>query len=153
MTVNNTTWTVCKSIDETFQSGLYRLEVDYFEPQFAIDDTVQFLNASCSGASSTGDRVVADTAIVTNYPSTGDTSIPAAIEPIGQDLEERFGAMTMGEAFDIYLSRDVSAVNNPSIVKAGALIQDQNGVQYEVLEVTDRERLDLETRCVCIKKL
>ena len=146
LTLDGVTWTVCAGINLSRNGGLYRLECDFFEPQFAIDDTVTFMNASCGGSSLAGDRHVTLTAL-------GDP-IECGIEPIRQEVDvDAYGAKTAPEYFDVYLSRDVTAANDPSVVRAGALIQDQNAVQYEVLEVNDRERLDLETHLLCVRRL
>lgn len=146
MVLSGITWQVSTDTDIQYSNGLYRLMVNYFEPQFDIDDVVSFLNPSVSGSSSTGDRQV------TFIPAA--TGIHCGIEPIRQEVsEDHFGAKTSPEYFDIFLSRDISVANDPSIVVAGAVVQDQNGVQYDVLEVNSRERLDLETHLVCVKKL
>jgi hypothetical protein len=146
MVIDSITWQVSIGTDIQYSNGLYRLAVNYFEPQFAIDDKVSFLNPLVAGASGTGDRKVLFVSVATD--------IPCGIEPIAQEVQaDHFGAKTSPEYFDVFLSRDVSTANDPSIVVAGALIQDQNGVQYEVLEVAERERLDLETHLTCVKKL
>lgn len=120
----------------------------------ATHDTISILIASCDGSSATGARPVTWTPIVTNYPSAGGTTMPAAIQPRTQGVDDpQFGTLTSPEVWDIYLSLTVAASGDPSVIKAGSLVQDQNGVQYEIMEVLDRDRLDRQTHLVCIRKL
>lgn len=143
--VDGILWQVCKTVDQSHLQNVYRLSCDYFEFTLALRDTVYFVQATCTGASATGARTVVNTVI--------SPAIPAAIEPRSQRIDELFGAIVDPETFDIYLDNDISAANSPGIVKAGAMLQDQNNVLYEILEVNDREDLDKKTHCLCIKKL
>ena len=138
-------WQVSDATDVTHNGGLYRLECNFFERNFQLEDTIAFFNALCATSTATGDRVVVDQGVVT---------MAASIQPIRQEAQEdHFGAKTSPEYFDVYLTLDVSAANDPSIVQAGAIIQDQNGVQYDVLQVDNRESLNMETHLLAVKKL
>lgn len=136
-------WQVCMVVDRPDLMDLWRLECDYFEFTLELKDTINFLNAT-ETTSATGERHINNTIIAT---------MDGAIEPIEQHIREGFGALIDPERYNIWLDNDVSEANNPSIVKVGALIQDQNGTIYDVLEVNDREQLDKKTHCICEKKL
>lgn len=138
------TFNICKINDTPYLGSPWFVTADYMDFQLQLRDTVQFVRATAH-ASSTGDRVVSNT-------NVGDP-IAAAIEPRTQAIKDAWGTLTSPEVFDCYLDNDVSAANDPSVVRVGDLIVDQNGVKYDIMEVTDRERLDLKTHLVIEKKL
>lgn len=135
---------ICKVQGDNYLGRPYCVTADYMDFQLLLSDTVSILQATATG-SPTGSRTVVNTVLA--------SGIPAAIEPITQEIKDRFGALTSPEQYMCYLDNDVSAANSPSIVKVGALVQDQNGVIYDILEVMDRERLDLKTALKIERKL
>ena len=136
---------ICKIQGDNYLGRPYCVTADYMDFQLLLSDTVNILQANCSGASLTGNKPITFTTLA--------SGIPAAIEPRSQEIKDTWGSLINPETYDCYLDNDVSAANSPSIVKAGAIIQNQNGVQYDIKEITDRERLDLKTHLVIEKKL
>lgn len=136
-------WTIYK-IDEPTWNCLWELSCVRLEFQGKLKDTVSILQATGS-STITGARSVVYSTLASN--------IAAAIEPREQKIENIFDTIASPQYFDIYLDNDVAAANNPTIIKAGALIQDQNNYLYEIKEITDRERLDLATHVLGVKQL
>ena len=141
------TFQVCKILEVPYLGSPWAFTADYLDFQALLDDTVTLIQATCSGSSSTGSRTVTDTT------DSSFTGIAAAIEPREQRIGEMFGAITDPEYYDIYLSSDPSPANSPSIIKVGDMLQDQNGIQYEIIGSLKRERLDLKPQFLCVKKL
>ena len=141
-------WQICvDGVTEPKLGGCWRCDVDQLIFNALIDDTVSLVQATCTGSSYTGARTVTDTidSIFEN--------IPCAIEPRDVDVGEHFGTISTPEYYDIYLDSDPTPDGAPSIIKAGDMLKDQNGVMYEIEEVIMRERLDLKPQFKCIKKL
>jgi hypothetical protein len=138
------TFNICKINDTPYLGSPYFVTADYMDFIPELKDVVYILQPTAT-ASSTGARTVIETVIA--------GPINAAIEPITQGIKDAWGTLTSPETYWCYLDNDMSDANDPSIIKVGALVRDQNNVLYDILEVTDRERLDLKTALRVEKKL
>jgi len=147
VTLHGKTWQVSIDTSQPHQGNPYRLACNILEFQLDLDDQVRFVQASCGGSSDTGARTVTHT--------TSTTTIQCAIVPSKQAVDTLFGALTSPESFDIYLTPDSTYIpeDGPSLLKAGAMLIDQNSVSYEIVTVEQRERLDQLLHVTAVKKL
>ena len=109
-----------------------------------LGHTVQYSQASCAGSDTDGSRTV-------TFTNTGDP-VAAAIQPMTAALGDQFGTKNFGDSFMIYMVDDPSGTG-PTVIDAGDLFIDENGIKYEIVEVSDRMRLEFVSAFRCTKKL
>ena len=149
---DGTVWTVFKDVDSPSNllgiSGLWRLPCVYLEIYTGFSDnvqsTIQYLQSSCSGSSATGSRTMTFTAV--------GSPVNGVVQPFNAELGVMFGTKDFEDHYLIYLSSDPSGTGT-TVINAGDLFQDQNGVKYEIIESLNRNLLDELPTFHCVKKL
>ena len=109
-----------------------------------LGHTVQYSQVSCAGSDTDGSRTV-------TYTNIG-TPVAAAIEPMTAELADMFGTKGFEDLFMVYMASDPSGTG-PSVIGAGDLFTDETGVKYEIIESSERLRLDFVSAYRCVKKL
>ncbi len=144
LVVDGITWTVRRDVDSPAPRGLWRLSCNYLQIDATLQATLQYVTATCTGSSATGSRTVTNTDV-------GDP-IAAAVQPFNAMLGDMFGTKDFEDRYMIYALTDPSGTG-PSVINAGDMFRDSNGVLYEIEEVVDRLRLDDLNAYRCVKKL
>lgn len=110
----------------------------------AMGNTVHYI-AATGAASDTGARTVTDT--------TGSTEYPCGIQPTSKSIRDQYRTKSMPEMFDIWIATDPTGTGLISTAKAGDMLVDENSVNYEIMEITERLRIDELTLFRCVKRL
>ena len=145
LVVDGLTWTVYRDVDSPASlMPLWRLGCIRLEIKPELKTTAQYSQASCTSSSSTGTRTI-------TYTNIG-SPINAAIQPMTADLGDAFGTKDFEDAYVAYLETDPSAFG-ASVIGAGDLLIDPNGVKYEIIATMDRNVLDALPVFHLVKKL